>query len=265
MTDPHLPDTAPSRELDEHRARLACLVEHHPRGFFVLDPEGRFRSVNGAALALGGGYTEDDLVGRPFADLVAEEDLPRLVEHFRAIVAGETRRFELRFRRHDGLWGEVDFHGVPVVVAGEVIEVQGTVEDVSAHLRMLAELDEAVHAAESANEAKTLFVATVSHELRTPLTSVLAALELLGETELSDAQLKLLAVMERSGGRLLGLVDDILDFSRVEAGKAELVLDTFLGRRADRLDRHHHGTRRAGEGAGLRHLVRPGCLRAADR
>ena len=140
MTDPHLPDTAPSRELDEHRARLACLVEHHPRGFFVLDPEGRFRSVNGAALALGGGYTEEDLVGRPFADLVAEEDLPRLVEHFRAIVAGETRRFELRFRRHDGLWGEVDFHGVPVVVAGEAIEVQGTVEDVSAHLRMLAEL-----------------------------------------------------------------------------------------------------------------------------
>jgi PAS domain S-box-containing protein len=227
VTDPHLPGTATSRELDEHRARLASLVEHHPRGFFVLDLEGCFRSVNGAALALGGGYSEADLIGRPFADLLVDEDLPRLVEHFQALVAGESRRFELRFRRHDGLWGEVDFHGVPVVVAGEVIEIHAAVEDVGAQLQMLAELDEAVHAAESANEAKTLFVATVSHELRTPLTSVLAALELLGETELSDAQRKLHAVMERSGGRLLGLVDEILDFSRVEAGKADLVLDTF--------------------------------------
>jgi PAS domain S-box-containing protein len=228
VTGPHdSRGAAHERELREARARLDSLLEHHPHGFFTLDLEGRFTSVNPAALALSGGYTEAELTAMSFTDLLAPEDLPRMAEHFAAMLDHESRRLEVRFRRKDGSWGQLDVIGMPVVVDGEVIEIHGTTEDVTERVRVQQVLDEAVHAAEAATLAKSLFLATMSHEIRTPLTSVLAALELLDDTPLDERQATLWSIMDRSGRRLLGLVDEILDFSRIEAGKVELVLDTF--------------------------------------
>ncbi|CAN5137718.1 hypothetical protein BH09ACT12_BH09ACT12_26230 [soil metagenome] len=202
------------------------MLEHHPHGFFSLDREGRITSINRAALAQGG-YTEDELKGTSFIDLVAPEDRARMAEHFGAMLQQESKRIEARLRRKDGSWGELVVIGVPIIIDDEVIGVHGMSEDVTERLRMQQILDDAVQAAEGANVAKSLFLATMSHEIRTPLTSVLAALELLAETELNGEQEKLWSIMDRSGQRLLSLVDEILDFSRIEAGKTELVVDTF--------------------------------------
>ena len=223
----HSIDAEQSRQLREALARIDSLSAHHPHGLFELDVEGCFTSVNAAALALTGGYTEDDLVGMSFAALIAPEDLPRLLEHFKDLLARQSKRFETRFLRKDGGFREIDFIGIPIVVDDEVIGVHGTVEDVTERRRVQRVLDEAVHAAEAANTAKSLFLATMSHEIRTPLTSVLAALELMTDTSLDDQQRKLWTIMDRSGQRLLGLVDEILDFSRIEAGKTDLVLAKF--------------------------------------
>ncbi len=215
------------RELREVRARLEALLEHHPHGAFSLDLEGRFTAVNPAARSQGGGYTEAELIGVPFTDILAPEDRSRMLEHFAAILKRESKRLEARFRRRDGSWGEIDVFCLPIVVDDEVIGVQGTSEDVTERIRVQQVLDEAVRAAESATMAKSMFLANVSHEIRTPLTSVLAALELLTETTLDAQQSTLWSIMNRSGQRLLSLVDEILDFSRIEAGKAELVLEPF--------------------------------------
>jgi signal transduction histidine kinase len=67
-----------------------------------------------------------------------------------------------------------------------------------------------------------MFLANMSHEIRTPLTTVLATSELLGDTPLNDLQLQLLERMSRNGGQLLSLVEALLDFSRIEAGRAVL-------------------------------------------
>lgn len=228
MTDPQPSRGAdPDRELRETRARLESLLARHPHGFFSLDRDGRFVTVSPAAVALSGGYTEDELRAMSFAELLAPEDLGRMTEHFLAVLGRESRRLEVRFRRKDGAWGELEVIAVPVVVDDEVIEIQCSTEDVTERSRVQLVLDEAVQAAEAANAAKSLFLATMSHEIRTPLTSVLAALELMTETPLSSQQSTLWSIMDRSGRRLLALVDEILDFSRIEAGKAELVLDTF--------------------------------------
>ncbi|MGL5138083.1 MAG: histidine kinase dimerization/phospho-acceptor domain-containing protein, partial [Beijerinckiaceae bacterium] len=81
--------------------------------------------------------------------------------------------------------------------------------------------------AEAANEAKSRFLATVSHEVRTPLNGVLGMADLLLDTSMSAEQITYVRAVKTSGEALLTLIDEILDFSRIEAGKAEIAEDEF--------------------------------------
>jgi len=86
------------------------------------------------------------------------------------------------------------------------------------------ELEQARDAAESANRAKSVFLANMSHELRTPLSVILASSELLAESNPTADQREIVGAIGRSGEHLLGLIDDVLDVAKIEAGKAELAL-----------------------------------------
>lgn len=223
------PDSPEStaRALREAEARLTSLFHFHPHGVFSLDLEGRFTSVNAAAQEMSGGYAEHELIGRPFVDLLDEDDVVDLLVHFEALLAKQPRNIECRFHRKDGLVGDVEIIGLPIIVDDEVTGVYGIAQDVTERRRVEQMMDDARTAAEDASEAKSRFLATVSHEIRTPLTSVLAAVELFGETTLDAHQQRMLEVVERSGERLLGMVNEILDFSRIEAGQTELVSVPF--------------------------------------
>ncbi|WP_192564809.1 hybrid sensor histidine kinase/response regulator [Pseudomonas gozinkensis] len=91
--------------------------------------------------------------------------------------------------------------------------------DVTRHIEDAAALEEARRAADSANEAKTLFLATMSHEIRTPLYGVLGTLELLGLTELEPRQQAYLHTIQRSSATLFQLISDVLDVSKIESGQ----------------------------------------------
>ncbi|MFB9312661.1 PAS domain-containing hybrid sensor histidine kinase/response regulator [Nocardioides plantarum] len=227
-TDPHHEGADhPVGALELAQARLRSLSEFHPDGIFSLDLEGRFISVNSEALLLSGGYTAEELLGQPFLALLLEEDVPTVVGHFTRLLDRLPSTFDVRFRRADGTFGELEIIGLPVVVGDEVVEVVGIAEDITERRLLQRELRDARRAAESASTAKSAFLATMSHEIRTPLTSVLAAAELMGDTALTAHQHQLVTLMERSGERLLRLVNDILDFSRVEAGRAEITNAPF--------------------------------------
>jgi PAS domain S-box-containing protein len=103
-------------------------------------------------------------------------------------------------------------------VRGEPVRFLGSMLDVTHFRRQEEELRLAQRLAEEANEAKSLFLANMSHELRTPLTSVIAGTEMAMDGPLSASQLRLLERVSRSGERLLRLVNDLLDFSAIEAG-----------------------------------------------
>jgi signal transduction histidine kinase len=93
--------------------------------------------------------------------------------------------------------------------------------------RAVRDLEAARDDALAASRAKSMFLATMSHEIRTPLTMVLGAGEILEDTELDDLQRDLVTRMRRSGQALRSLVDDVLDFSRIEAGQLEVVRVPF--------------------------------------
>ncbi|MCW2812667.1 MAG: domain S-box-containing protein [Nocardioides sp.] len=209
------------------KARLDSLSDFHPDGVFSLDLDGHFTAINSEALLQSGGYKPEELLGRNFVSLLFQDDIPTVVEHFTHMLDRQARTFEVRFRRADGSTGELEVIGLPIVVDDEVVEVYGIAEDITERKQFQRMLADARLAAEIASEAKTAFLATMSHEIRTPLTSVLAAAELLSESELTEQQHRLVSLMERSGERLLRLVNDILDFSRIEAGATEITALPF--------------------------------------
>jgi signal transduction histidine kinase len=88
-------------------------------------------------------------------------------------------------------------------------------------------LDEARTKAEAASEAKSRFLATVSHEVRTPLNGILGMADLVLDTTLSLEQATYVHAIKTSGQALLSLVDEILDFSRIEAGRLTLSIEPF--------------------------------------
>ncbi|WP_134739975.1 ATP-binding protein [Nocardioides sp. 503] len=213
---------AVERAMRETSERYRSLFEYHPNAVFSLDLEGRFTSANPSSQLLSG-YSEAELQGMLFTDLLPPEELEPTLAAFLRLLDREPQRFEVGFLHKAGHLVDLSVTGLPIIVEDELVGAYGIAEDVTARNRMRADLDDARRAAEEASNAKSLFLANMSHEIRTPLTSVLAAAEMLSDTALDDQQRRLAAVMDRQGAQLLRLVDEILDFSRIEAGKADLV------------------------------------------
>ncbi|NNB06633.1 response regulator [Pseudomonas fragi] len=99
--------------------------------------------------------------------------------------------------------------------------------DVTHHIEVAAILEEARQVADSANEAKSRFLATMSHEIRTPLYGVLGTLELLELTNLEPRQQEYLETIQRSSSTLFQLISDVLDVSKIESGQMTIDVQVF--------------------------------------
>ncbi|GAB3663097.1 hypothetical protein GCM10027596_25770 [Nocardioides korecus] len=216
------PTEADLRAAEERLARATeryrSLFDNNPHAAFSLDLEGPFTDANAVTQALSG-YTLEELRELSFTHLVVEDDVPGALTVFLGALEQKPQQHVASMQTRDGRVMEISIAAVPVIVDGEVIGVDAVAEDITEQNQLRRDLEAARRSAEEADSAKSLFLANMSHEVRTPLTSVLGATEMLGEGDLDEQQQRLVQIIQRSGERLLHLVNDILDVSRLEAGK----------------------------------------------
>lgn len=214
-------------ELRERETRIRSLVESNIIAIFSWNTGGRISGANEAFLQMAGYSRQDLLDGKiDWRDLTPPEfqamDEAALAE---LMVKGSCMPYEKEYIRKDG-------RRIPVLVGGAFTE--GSQESGIAFMvdlteRKQAEADRAARkSAEAANEAKSMFLANMSHELRSPLSTVLGFARLLdGRPDLPPDARQDLGIMLRSGEHLRTLITQLLDLSKVEAGKAVLEESNF--------------------------------------
>jgi signal transduction histidine kinase/DNA-binding response OmpR family regulator len=158
------------------------------------------------------------------------DDQANLLQTMHSYLSGAIPHFEveLRLRKKDGstCWklargmASRREDGAPVSFVGSCV-------DISSNKRIAQDLERARMSAEQANKAKDDFLANVSHEIRTPMNAILGMTELVLESPMNDSQRQLLRTVKSAADSLLSMLNDLLDFSRIEAGKLELDLTDF--------------------------------------
>jgi len=174
------------------------------------------------------GYTEGEIGNdaSEWSSRVHPEDLPIAMQAIQDHMDGKTASAvtEFRMRCKDGSYIWTLGRGMVVSHSddGRPLRLVGTQEDITDRKRAVEALRKAEESANTANRAKSEFLASMSHEIRTPLNGVVGMVDILQQTELTSAQHRMLDTVHDSSLALLRILNDILDFSKIEAGKLEV-------------------------------------------
>ncbi|HOO70522.1 MAG TPA: PAS domain S-box protein [Spirochaetota bacterium] len=229
--------------LRESQRRLADIISFLPIATLVIDREGRVTAWNRAMEEMTG-IRNEDIIGKgdyEYALPFYGERRPILID--RVFESEEELSKKYRHIRHEGgiLTAEAFIpnlgeSGVVLLGFASVLhDVQGTIvgaiesiRDVTEIRKAEAELKEARDTAEEANRSKSVFLANMSHEIRTPMNAILGYAQLMQrDMNLNDELKEYLEVINRSGEHLLSLINDILEMSKIEAGRSLFVQKTF--------------------------------------
>lgn len=185
------------------------------------------------------GYTAGELIqgqGTLWLDRIHPNDGPQVhLAYQRLFSQEEPFDVEYRIRRKDGQWVWLHNRAPSTHMRDGTLCADGLLSDLTQRKRVQETLLQAKDAAEAANRAKSQFLASMSHELRTPLNAIIGFSEILSDQtfgDLNDRQQKYSQNILNSGRHLLQLINDILDLSKVEAGKLELIRTSFRVARA---------------------------------
>ncbi|MGM0586976.1 MAG: two-component regulator propeller domain-containing protein [Bacteroidota bacterium] len=219
-----------TRELEESEEQFRLISENAADLISVIDEDGEFIYVSPSHKKLLG-YSKEDLIGRDVKELIHPEDLEKVIGDYKQLLkgAGQIQFHEYRMIRKDGATSMFQ-------TAGSLIKHK---EDGKSRLVLIShdvthrklteyELKRARDEAEKANRSKSAFLAGISHELRTPLNAILGYSQILKRDRmLTDRQKNYVDTMYRSGNHLLSMINDVLDISKIEAGRMEQHNDPF--------------------------------------
>ena len=196
------------------------LIESNIDALITTDPRGIITDVNKQMEALTG-CTRDELIGAPFKDYFTD---PERAEAGIKLVLGESKLtdYELTARARDGKETVVSYN------ATTFHDRDRKLQGVFAAARDVTERKRYEQSLQQANRAKSVFLANMSHEIRTPMNAILGFSQLmLRDQDLTPRQCQYLGTINRSGEHLLALINDILEMSKIEAGRTTLNPSTF--------------------------------------
>ncbi|MBX2900613.1 MAG: PAS domain S-box protein [Cyclobacteriaceae bacterium] len=209
------------------KEKLYRLISENSRDVVSLhNLDGTFEYISPACRELHG-YEPEEMIGRMGTDFMHVDDARHTLEQAPAMLqkmlAGESiepLQFRIATKQHGLVWAENVIK--PVYTNGKLSGFQSTVRNISARKVYEAALQEAKEKAEAATKAKSQFLSMMSHEIRTPINGILGLTNLLLEEEPRPDQLQRLNLLKFSGQNLLTIINDVLDFSKAEAGKIVL-------------------------------------------
>src|SRR5271166_1541179 len=196
------------------------LIESNIDALIATDPRGIITDVNKQMEALTG-CTRDELIGAPFKDYFTD---PERAEAGIKLVLGESKLtdYELTARARDGTETVVSYN------ATTFHDRDRKLQGVFAAARDVTERKRYEQSLQQANRSKSVFLANMSHEIRTPMNAILGFSQLmLRDQDLTPRQCQYLGTINRSGEHLLALINDILEMSKIEAGRTTLNPSTF--------------------------------------
>ena len=204
------------QELIESGKRLQNLIENIPDILFIFDNSGIIQDYyikNKKFLA-----DTPDLKGRSLFDILSESDAAKMKIAFdKARKTGQIQTVDYEMDREDGKqFFEVRYFPL------DDHQMMSISKDITSQRIWEQGLVEAMNAADQASRAKSEFLANMSHEIRTPMNGLLGIIDLLEQTELDDEQKEYLEIIQNSGNSLLRIIKDILDYSKIEAGKIDI-------------------------------------------
>lgn len=217
-------------EAETTKARLAqsealfrTVCEASPQIIWTTDDQGNADFFNKQWFLYTGSSTKDcRQLG--WMGFMAPEDIEKFKNIWsRSLKEQEGYESEVRLRRYDG---KFRWHLVRCLPMrgdnGKIIKWCGTATDIEGHRRLVDELIAARDKAQEADRLKTEFVSNMSHEIRTPMNGILGMVEILLKTDLSSTAREYILLLKDAGQSLLGIINNVLDFAKIEAGKLEL-------------------------------------------
>ncbi|BAZ69732.1 multi-sensor hybrid histidine kinase [Fischerella sp. NIES-4106] len=222
---------AAQEALQQSEAEFRAIFERSLVGIGLVDMKAQIVDINPALCQILG-YSREDLFGKRFTDYIFQSE--RDLELYQQLSSGNCDRLEMerRFLHKNGqiVWTLVNIS----LISSQNDQPEyflAMIEDITERKHTELELCETKEAAEAGSRAKSEFLATMSHELRTPLNAIMGLSQLLQQEmmgTLNDKQKEYVNCIHSSGEHLLALINDILDLSKVEAGKEELFLSQLL-------------------------------------